>query len=260
VRIVGKAKIGEADFQAAATVSAAQRTALAGTPLPPRILSETIALGITPRPFFVLRSEPAELVFGRNLTATIKLKSLRAADFPEAITIAVDPAQNGLPAGITAAVKPVEKDKNEVDIVLTANAQAPLGIFNVTLAGTGKKGNETVVQAAPSIRLNLREPFKLSATLGDGKLVKGGTVKAKVTAERNPAYNGPIVLTFANLPKGVTAAAGTIAEGQTEVEVELTAAADAQVGAVENINVSGEGTASNVKFKETSPNAKLTVE
>jgi hypothetical protein len=62
------------------------------------------------------------------------------------------------------------------------------------------------------------------------------------------------------LPKGVTAPAATIAEGQNEVEVELAAAADAQVGAVDTINVSGEGTANNAKFKEVSPNTKLTVE
>ena len=61
-------------------------------------------------------------------------------------------------------------------------------------------------------------------------LAKGQTLKTKIAVDRNPAYAGPITLTFQNLPKGVTAAAAMIAAGQNEVEVELTAAADAAAG------------------------------
>lgn len=260
VKVQGKAKIGEAEFTATATASAAQKTAFAATPLPPQVVSRAVALGTNPQPFFVLRTEMPEIVFGKNLSATVKIKSIRAADFPEAITLAVEPAQNGLPAGITAAVKPIDKDKNEVEIVFTANPQAPLGTFTGVLIGTGKKGNDTVVQAAPAVRFSLRAPFALKVELGDAKIVKGALLKGKVVAERNPAYSGPIVLTFANLPKGVTAAAATIPEGKSEIEVILTAAADSQVGTIENLSVKGEGTAGGQKFSEAAANAKLIVE
>src|SRR5262249_2695778 len=155
-----------------------------------------------------------------------------------------------LPGGVTAAVKPIDKDKNEIEIALSANAQAPLGEFNIVLAGTGKKGNDTVVQAAPSIRLNLRAPFTLQTDFGPGKLTGGGTLKGKVKVERNPAYAGPVALSVANLPKGVTAAAATIPMGQNEIELELTAAADAQVGAINNLSVKGEGEANKAKLTE----------
>ncbi len=260
VKVLGKAKVGEVEVTSQATVSAAQKVAFAATPLPPQVVSKALALGTNPQPFFVLRTEPAEIVFGKNLTATVKIKSIRAADFPEAITLAVDPPANGLPAGITAAVKPIDKDKNEVEIVFTANPTAPLGSFSGVLIGTGKKGNDTVVQAAPAVRLSLRVPFVLKVDLGAAKIVKGAMLKGKVIAERNPAYNGPIVLTFANLPKGVTAAEATIPEGKSEVEITLTAAADAQVGTIENLSIKGEGTAANQKFAETAANAKLIVE
>lgn len=260
VKLLGKAKIGDADYTSVATVAAAHRAAFAGTPLPPQVVSQAIALGTNPQPFYVLRSEPAEIVFGKNLSATVKVKSIRAADFAEAITLAVDPAQNGLPAGVTAAVKPIEKGKDEIEIVFTANPQAPLGNFSGVLAGTSKKGNDTLVQAAPSIRLTLRAPYSLKTDIGDGKLTKGGMLKGKVVAERNPAYNGPIVLTFANLPKGVTAAAATIPEGKSEIEIVLTAAADAQVGTIENLSAKGEGTAGGQKLNETAANAKLIVQ
>jgi hypothetical protein len=260
VKILGKAKIGEVEYVAQATATTAQKAAFAATPLPPQLISQSIALGTNPQPFFVLRTEPAELVFGKNLTASVKIKSIRAADFPEAITFAIDPAQNGLPAGVTAAVKPIDKDKNEVDIVFTAAAAAPLGSFSGVLVGSGKKGNDTVVQAAPAVRFSLRVPFVVKTDIGAAKIVKGAMLKGKVVAERNPAYNGPIVLTFANLPKGVTAAEATIPEGKTEVEITLTAAADAQVGTIENLSVKGEGTAGGQKFAETAANAKLIVE
>ena len=260
IKVLGKAKIGEVEFTSQATVSAAQRVAFAATPLPPQVVSTAVALGTNPQPFFVLRTEPAEIVFGKNLSATVKIKSIRAADFPEAITLAVEPAANGLPAGITAAVKPIDKDKNEIEIVFTAAAAAPLGSFSGVLIGTGKKGNDTVVQAAPAIRLTLSAPFSLKTEIGDGKIIKGAMLKGKVVAVRNPAYNGPIVLTFANLPKGVTAADATIPEAKSEIEITLTAAADAQVGTIENLSIKGEGTAATVKFAETAPNAKLIVE
>jgi len=260
VKVIGKAKIGEVEYTSQATVTAAQKAAFAATPRPPQVVSTAVALGTNPQPFFVLRTEPAEIVFGKNLSATVKIKSIRAADFPEAITLAVDPPTNGLPAGITAAVKPIDKDKNEVEVVFTANAQAPLGNFSGVLIGTGKKGTETVIQAAPAVRFTLSVPFTLKAEIGEAKILKGGMLKGKVVAVRNPAYNGPIVLTFANLPKGVTAADATIPEGKTEIEITLTAAADAAVGTIENLSIKGEGTVGTVKFAETAPNAKLIVE
>lgn len=260
VKILGKAPIGGAEYVVQASASAAQKAAFAATPLPPQLVSQSVALGANPQPFFVLRSEPAELVFGKNLSATVKIKSIRAADFPEAITLAVEPAANGLPAGVTAAVKPIEKGKDEIEVVFTANAQAPLGSFSGVLIGTGKRGNDTVVQGAPAIRLSLRTPFALKADFGDAKIVKGAMLKGKVVAERNPAYNGPIELTVANLPKGVTVAVTTIPEGKNEAEIVLSAAADATVGTIENLSVKGEGTAGGQKFAETAPNAKLIVE
>lgn len=258
-KVIGKAKIGEAEITEFATASAAQKATFANMPVPPKVLQSAIAVGATAQPFFVLRTEPAELVFGKNLSASVKIKTMRT-DFVEAITLAVEPAQNGLPAGITAAVKPIDKDQGEVEIVFTANAQAPLGLFQGVLLGTGKKGDATVVQAAPAIRLRLEAPYSLKIEIGEGKVAKGGTLKGKVVATRNPAYNGPIVLTFANLPAGVTAAPATIAEGQAEVEVVLTVAADAAAATVENVVVSGAGNVGDAKFAENSGNAKLIVE
>ena len=77
---------------------------------------------------------------------------------------------------------------------------------------------------------------------------------------RNPAFTGPLALTLQNLPKGVTAAAATIPADKNEVEVVLSAAADAAVGAVKNITVKGDATVGKAKLSATSPAIQVTVE
>jgi hypothetical protein len=199
-------------------------------------------------------------VFGKDLSATVKVISTRAGDFAEEIALAVLPAQNGLPPGVTAAVKPVPKGANEVEIVFAANNQAPLGQFSAVLLGTGKQGNVTGSQPIPALTLRLTAPFELKPDFGGAKITKGGKLKIKVAVARNPAYAGPVTLTFANLPKGVTAPATMIPADKAEVELELEAAADAAVGAVNNVVVNGEGMNGNAKLAAGSGNVALTVE
>ncbi|MBI3865113.1 MAG: hypothetical protein HY290_24835, partial [Planctomycetia bacterium] len=187
----------------------------------------------------------------------------RGEGFGEDIALAITPPApqpGGLPPGVTAAVKPIAKGTNEIEISFAANAQAPLGQYSVVLIGTGKKGNDTIVQPIPALSLNLKAPFALKPDFGGATVAKGQALKVKVVADRNPAYAGEIALTFQNLPKGVTASAATIPAGQNEVEVTLTAAADAAAGAVQNVVVQGAGKNGNAALTAASGNAALTVQ
>lgn len=260
-KIVGTAKINNADFTDVATVSPALTTSLSGLPWPPQNLTSSFAVGISPKSPISLTVEPAELVFGKDLSATAKIKVAREEKFDEAITIAVTPAPPaGLPAGITAAVKPIAKGTNEIDVVFTANAQAALGEFTVVLTGAINQNNVNTTQPTPGVTLRLRSPFEVAVKLDGDKIARGGTLKGKVTIDRNPAFKGPITLTLVNLPKGVTAAPATVAEGAAEAEIVLTVAADAAQGAVNNINVKGDAMNGAAKLTGTSPNIALTVE
>jgi hypothetical protein len=60
-------------------------------------------------------------------------------------------------------------------------------------------------------------------------LPRGGTLKAKVAAERLGGFRGPIVVTTRDLPPGVTAKGVVIAPNQTAGELVLTASADAKI-------------------------------
>ena len=100
----------------------------------------------------------------------------------------------------------------------------------------------------------------LKAQAAGPKLARGGQLKLKVTVERNPSLKGPVVLTVANLPKGVTAAAATIAADKTEVEIVLSAAQDAQQGDVKNLLVKGTATVGKVKHTADATALVLKVE
>ncbi len=260
-KIVGTAKINNADFSAVASVSPALTTLFAGLPWPPQNLTNSFAVGVAPKMPISLTAEPAELVFGKDLTATVKIKVARQEKFDEAVTIALTPvAPAGLPAGITAALKPIVKGTNEIDIVFTANAQAPLGEFTVVLTGAINQNSVNTIQPVPGITLRLRSPFEVAVKLDAEKVARGGTLKGKVTIDRNPAFKGPITLTLQNLPKGVAVAPATVAEGAAEAEIVLTVAADAAQGAVNTINVKGDAMNGAAKLTGTSPNIALTVE
>jgi hypothetical protein len=260
VRIVGRAKIGAQDYESVASVETALKARFSAMLWPPRTLTGTVGLGVSPAAQIALKVETQDVVFGKSLTAKLKVTVTRAKGFNEAITLAVTPAKKGLPANVTVGLKPIPKDKNEVEITVTATDKAALGEFTAVLIGTIKQGKVTVVQPLPGLRLKLQAPYQLTADVGEGKLTKGGQLKVKVAVNRNPAFTGPLALTLQNLPKGVTATAATIPADKNEVEVVLSAAADAAVGAVKNITVKGDATVGKAKLSVTSPAIQVTVE
>ena len=183
----------------------------------------------------------------------------RSAGFEEGVVVAVTPPQNGLPAGVTLAVKNIDKGQTEAEIVVSANNQAPLGEFTVGLTGTLKQGDKTAIQGM-AIRLNLAAPMTIKLDPAAGKIAKSGELVMKAVVERNPAFSGPVTATLQNLPAGITAAAATIAADQTTVDIKLTAAADAAAANVNNITVKADAMAGAAKLEATSPAVALIVE
>ncbi|MBC8289817.1 MAG: hypothetical protein H8E37_05820, partial [Planctomycetes bacterium] len=62
IRIVGTAKIGDAEFQATASTTTAMKAAYGALPWAPQCLSEHVALGVGPKPQNRLRTEVNEVV------------------------------------------------------------------------------------------------------------------------------------------------------------------------------------------------------
>ncbi len=70
----------------------------------------------------------------------------------------------------------------------------------------------------------------LALDAAETELVAGGTATLTAHATRGPSSNGPITITLVGLPSGVTAAPATIADGQTQGTVTLSAVAGATQG------------------------------
>lgn len=259
INIVGTARIGDADVVVPAETTGVLKTRNNNMRWAPAQLAGYVAVSAAPAPGFVWRAEPAEVTFGKDLSATVKLIATRAAGFDEAIAVAIAPPQNGLPAGVTVAVKNIDKGKGEVEVAVSGNNQAPLGDFTAGLNGTLKQGDKTAVQGL-ALRLKIAAPMTIKLDPAGGKIAKSGELVLKAIVERNPAFSGPVNVTLQNLPAGVTAAAATIPADQTSVDLKLTAAADAAAAAITNLTVKADAMSGAAKLEATSPPVQLAVE
>ena len=259
IAIVGTARIGEADVVVPAEMGGVLKARNNAMRWTPSSLHKFIAASASPAPGYTWRVEPSVVVFGKDLSAKAKLIVTRAAGFDEGVVVAVTPPQNGLPAGVTVAVKNIDKGQTEAEIVISANNTAPLGEFTAGLTGTLKQGDKTVVQGM-AIRLNLAAPMTIKLDPAGGKIAKGGELVLKAIVERNPAFAGPVTVTLQNLPAGITAAVATIAADQTSIDIKLTAAADAAAANVNNLTVKAEAMAGAAKLEVASAAVGLIVE
>ncbi len=257
--IVGTARIGEADVVIPAEIGGVLKTRNNNMRWAPSSLSKFVAASSAPAPGFAWRVEPAEIVFGKDLSAKAKLIATRAAGFEEAVAVAITPAANGLPAGVTIAVKNIDKGQTEAEITITGNNQAPLGDFTAGLTGTLKQGDKTAVQGM-ALRLKLAAPMTIKLDPAGGKIAKSGELVIKAIIERNPAFAGPVNVTLQNLPAGITAAPAVIAADQTSIDIKLTAAADAAAANVTNLTAKADGMAGAAKVEATSAAVTLAVE
>lgn len=259
--IVGTARIGEADVVIPTEIVGVLKTRNNNMRWAPPSLSKFVGASSAPAPGFAWRVEPAEIVFGKDLSAKAKLIATRATGFDEAVTIAITPPQNGLPAGVTIAVKNIDKGQTEAEITITGNNQAPLGDFTAGLTGTLKQKDKTAVQGL-ALRLKLAAPMTIKLDPAGGKIAKSGELVIKAIVERNPAFAGPVNVTLQNLPAGVTAAPApaVIAADQTAVDIKLTATADAAAANVANLTAKADGMAGAAKVEATSGAVTLVVE
>lgn len=259
ITITGTARIGDTDVVVPAEISGAIKARNNNLRWSPPPLNNFVAAAAAPAPGFAWRTEPATVVFGKDLSAKVKLIATRAAGFDEGVVVAVTPPANGLPPGVTVALKNIDKGQTEAEIVISANNQAPLGEFTAGLTGTLKQGDKTVVQGM-ALRLNLAPPMTIRLEPASVKIAKGSEFSVKAIVERNPALAGPVNVTLQNLPAGITAAVATIAADQTSVEFKLVATADAAAATVNNVTVKSEAMAGAAKLEATSAPVALVVE
>jgi hypothetical protein len=255
VRVVGTAEIGGKKIVEYADCSEVLSAGLANMPWPPRNLTNNLALSVAERPFFTIEAKMDAPALGRGTALTITVTAKRAETFKEPITLAI----HGLPPNVDLGNKPIDKEQNQTQITLTSKQNAPLGIHSIAITGTGKQGDQQITVAAPALNLDLRMPIELSLDTAGAKLPLNGKHKIKAKVNRLLGFNSAIELELKNLPKGVTAPKVTIPEGAAEAEIELTVAADAAVGAINNLSLVGTTKIGGENQTVTAPNAGLEI-
>src|SRR5262249_34656687 len=125
------------------------------------------------------------------------------------------------------------------DVPVTPAANAPIGVFSLVVIGKGKFQNREFAVTVPAVLTVAPAPFTLTAAPAPPPLKPGDKAKIKVTAARKGGYAGAIDLELMTLPAGVTAPKTPIAAGKNDVEVEVTAAANAAPGEKADVNVTG---------------------
>lgn len=228
INIVGQAKIGEADFTANASTLTPLRALLGALAYPPADLDGSIGLGVGPvfPDFFQLAADP--VIFPQVAgAASFPVKATKLNGFDDPITLAVD----GLPAGVTATVAPIEKGQAEVAVQLAGPGALAEGDYPFRVIGSATFQNQPRQVVLDSVLLRVVKPLEVTAAPA-GPVTGGATQKIKITLTRHAGATGAVTVRFKDLPAGVTAPAElTIAEGANEVEADLTAAAGAPPGA-----------------------------
>jgi hypothetical protein len=140
--------------------------------------------------------------------------------------------------GVLAVSDATGKELAKVEATETADP-APLaftppadGVYTVRVSEKfrGRGGPEFVYRLRVLDAPEKVEPgFRLAVAADVLTVQRGGSVKVKLTAERLGGFAGPVVVSVAGLPKGVTAPPVLLTPKQPTAEITLTAARDAAV-------------------------------
>jgi hypothetical protein len=223
VRIQAKASINNKNIVKLAQVTELVRQNLGGLLFPPKEMSTQLGVGVTQKPVFVLDAKLARPELSRGIPTNLIVKATREKETTEDIHLAVI----GMVPNITIAPKAVPKGKNEIEIPITPAANAPLGTVPVIFRSTTKVGGKDFAYYVGPIHLVIVSPIEVKLEPNPVMIKPGSKVKIKAMTTRKGGYDGPIDIELKNLPANVTAPKTTIAKGQSEAEIEITAAANA---------------------------------
>lgn len=187
-----------------------------------------------------------------------------------------------LPPGVTWEAGPIAKSVSQGPILLKAAADAPIGggMYKMLVKSTEKpevvgtfnqaldlvrgpqNGVEYYTKHHKRVPISVVEEIPFSVSIDQPKvpIVRNGTMKLKVRAQRKDGYDKKITVRLAWKPPGITAPATmTFGEKDTELEYELNANGNAEINTW-NMTVLADSDAGKGTMMTASPFVKLSVE
>jgi hypothetical protein len=152
-RIQGKAAINGKTVTKWASVRAAVSQGQANLPLPPPNTFTSIGLAVTPPPPFTLAAKFDAASYMPGKPATLTVTATRTSGFTAEIALSTA----GLPPGVTAALKNIPANQNEVKVQLNLAANAKIGQASVTITGKAKHQGGDVTATAPAVPLVIKK-------------------------------------------------------------------------------------------------------
>lgn len=216
---------------------------------------QSVPVLVTDRAFFSLAAKLGAEYVGRYVSTPIQIDANKDKFFDEDITLAV----SNLPANVELAAAPIPKGQRSVTLQVVSKPKSPVGTFPVFVSGTAAFKGRSVTVFADIVYLNIQPALSLSVEPTTLSIARGAKGKLNVQVARHPGFTGPVDITFKNLPKGVTASAGKIADQQSAVEIELTVAADAPVAETKGVQAAGAATVGGQAESVQSPAFTLAV-
>lgn len=176
-----------------------------------------------------LFAPPVPLV--RNGTMTLKVTAKRAENFTKKIKVKLPwkPPGVGAPNEVE-----IPEGKDEVDLILNANGDAPVSDWQLLVTGEAVTDQGLVRVSSKFVDLKVAEPFvQLSLAMAATNPGKNTTVLA--TVEQLESFSGEARVILQALPHGVKSSEIKITEKSGEISFPLEVAADARKGKHSNL-------------------------
>jgi len=152
-QIQGKATINGKVVTKQASVRTVVSEGLANLPLPPPSTFHAIGLAVTEAPPFTLTAKLDAASYMPGKPATLTITATRTPGFTAEIALSAA----GLPAGVTAMLKNIPANQNEIKVPLTLTPQAKVGQAAITITGKAKHQGRDVIAPAPAINLVIKK-------------------------------------------------------------------------------------------------------
>jgi hypothetical protein len=153
LHIQGKATINGKVVTKRASVRTAVSQSLANLPLPPPSTFMSIGLAVTEKPPFTLTAKLDAASYMPGKPATLTVTATRAPGFTAEIALSAA----GLPPGVTAMLKNIPANQNEMKVPLTLAPQAKVGQAALTITGKAKHQGQDVTAAAAAVNLVIKK-------------------------------------------------------------------------------------------------------